>query len=325
MNAFIILGFIAAILYGLFVDGTYFKIYFALIAIYIVFFQFIFINRSHLTKRKNITAVTWGAPTDPTSYIVIDFDCTKTIQYLKKINESQKDQKVTITHLMSKGMLLAAHRNRRDVGRIKWGHFQKSERVGVTVLVDSGSGKDLVPVSLFEVQNESILEIAKQTNERVMRAKNNQDKDHNNVTEIFKIMPTFIMGVILTVGSYVGQCLGISVPFLSIKANGMGQCVLTNVGTLGLEQGFAPLPCPLHCMYIICAGKITPKPVVVDGQIVIKDLMNTVWTIDHRYGDAALGLRFIKIVKDYTEDPDNFDINKYQDCTSYQPITAKKD
>ena len=71
MNAFIILGFIAAILYGLFVDGTYFKIYFALIAIYIVFFQFIFINRSHLTKRKNITAVTWGGTKNQRNFLKI--------------------------------------------------------------------------------------------------------------------------------------------------------------------------------------------------------------------------------------------------------------
>lgn len=77
-------------------------------------------------------------------------------------------------------------------------------------------------------------------------------------------------------------------------------------------------------MYIICSGKVSKKPVVVDGQIVIRDIMNTVWTIDHRYGDAALGLRFIRIFKDFTEDPDNFDINKYPDCRSYDAPKDKK-
>ncbi len=60
MNALIILGFIAAILYGIFVDGTYFKIYFALVLLYTVIFNFVFIRRSDFTKRKNITAVTWN-------------------------------------------------------------------------------------------------------------------------------------------------------------------------------------------------------------------------------------------------------------------------
>lgn len=84
--------------------------------------------------------------------------------------------------------------------------------------------------------------------------------------------------------------------------------MLTNIGTLGLEQGFAPLPCPLHAMYIITAGKIMKKPVVIDGKIEIRDMMNTVWTVDHRFGDAALGCRFINIFRDFTEDPESFDL-----------------
>ncbi len=95
MNALIILGFLAAIIYGIFIDGTYFKIYFALVLLYTVIFNYVFIRRSDLIKRKNITAVTWSgkylcviksiAPSDPTSYLVVDFDMTKTLQYLKKI------------------------------------------------------------------------------------------------------------------------------------------------------------------------------------------------------------------------------------------------
>ena len=51
--------------------------------------------------------------------------------------------------------------------------------------------------------------------------------------------------------------------------------------------------------------------------------MNTVWTVDHRYGDASVGLRFIRIFKDFTEVPENFDINKYPDCRSYDKLAQK--
>lgn len=60
MNALIVLGFIAAIIYGILIDGTYFKIYFALVIFYTVIFNYVFIRRSDLIKRKNITAVTWS-------------------------------------------------------------------------------------------------------------------------------------------------------------------------------------------------------------------------------------------------------------------------
>lgn len=60
MNALIVIGFISAIIYGILVDGTFFKIYFALVALYTVIFQFVFINRKQIIKRKNITVSTWA-------------------------------------------------------------------------------------------------------------------------------------------------------------------------------------------------------------------------------------------------------------------------
>jgi pyruvate dehydrogenase E2 component (dihydrolipoamide acetyltransferase) len=96
-----------------------------------------------------------------------------------------------------------------------------------------------------------------------------------------------------------------------LKANAFGHVVLTNIGSIGLEYGFAPLPCPMHACIVACAGKITKKPVVKDDQVVIRDMMTIVYTVDHRFGDAAVILLFLNIVKDILEDPDNFDQNKY--------------
>ena len=73
-------------------------------------------------------------------------------------------------------------------------------------------------------------------------------------------------------------------------------------------------------MFVVCTGKVQKKPVVVNNdKIEIRDMMNTVWTIDHRFGDAAIGVNFIKIVKDFTEDPENFNLDKYPDNTEYKP------
>lgn len=59
-NALIILGYIAAIVYGIFVDGTFFKIYFVLIALYTIIFNHLLIDKRHFTKRKNITVTSWS-------------------------------------------------------------------------------------------------------------------------------------------------------------------------------------------------------------------------------------------------------------------------
>ena len=60
MNALFGLGIVAAIIYTLLIDSTFFKIYLVLLIGYIVIFQFIFLKRGDLSKRKNITVATWG-------------------------------------------------------------------------------------------------------------------------------------------------------------------------------------------------------------------------------------------------------------------------
>lgn len=79
---------------------------------------------------------TWSRPEDPHAYIPIDYDVSKTEEYLKKINKQSNGIKITMTHIFSRAMAFALSKNRREVGRIKWGNFQKAEECGVTVLVD---------------------------------------------------------------------------------------------------------------------------------------------------------------------------------------------
>ncbi|CDW71716.1 2-oxo acid dehydrogenase acyltransferase [Stylonychia lemnae] len=235
---------------------------------------------------------------------------------------------------MTKAIFLANDRNRRDVGRIRWGYvirtlqqqiqFQKAEILTVSVLVDQENGKDLLSVNLQEAQNESLLDLAKVLGRKVVKAKNNQDEDHIKATQLFDIIPNFILGVLITIFTYLGQCVGISIPALGLRGNEYGQALLTNIGTLGFEEGFAPIAIPFHSMYTVCSGKVIQRVVVMNGEIKIRDIMKTVWTIDHRYGDAAIAGRFVKIFKDYVENPQNFDISRYPDCSSLNSTPKNK-
>jgi pyruvate dehydrogenase E2 component (dihydrolipoamide acetyltransferase) len=62
----------------------------------------------------------------------------------------------------------------------------------------------------------------------------------------------------------------------------------------------------------VCTGKAEKKPVVEGDKLVIKEMLSTVYTFDHRFGDAALSQKFCKIIKAYVEDPENFDIDKFE-------------
>lgn len=74
----------------------------------------------------------------------------------------------------------------------------------------------------------------------------------------------------------------------------------------------------------VCTGKIDKKPVVKDDQIVIRQLMSTVFTCDHRFADAGLSLKMFKMIQEYIEDPENFNIDNYPDSIPYSEIEKKE-
>lgn len=89
------------------------------------------------------------------------------------------------------------------------------------------------------------------------------------------------------------------------------------MGSLGITEGFAPIPPFLHCQLLFCTGKAEKRAVVIDDKLEIRYMMTCVVTLDHRYGDACLALKLLKIIKDYVEDPEAFDIDKYEDSKPY--------
>lgn len=96
------------------------------------------------------------------------------------------------------------------------------------------------------------------------------------------------------------------------------------MGTLGIEQAFAPLCPPLHSFALVCTGAVLKKAVVENDQIVIKPVMNIVFTADHRYGDAAVGMKLMRLMKDYIENPEGFRLEKYETAVPYESYSKKK-
>ena len=59
-NAFIGIGFVAGVLYGILIDGTFLIIYITLILVYMIVVENFLINRKDFNKRKNINVTSWN-------------------------------------------------------------------------------------------------------------------------------------------------------------------------------------------------------------------------------------------------------------------------
>ena len=80
-----------------------------------------------------------------------------------------------------------------------------------------------------------------------------------------------------------------------------GTFTISNLGMFGIEQFVAVLNPPQAA--ILAVGTTEPKPVVVDGEIVVRPLMSMTITCDHRAIDGADGAGFLRTVKELLEEP----------------------
>lgn len=80
-----------------------------------------------------------------------------------------------------------------------------------------------------------------------------------------------------------------------------GTFTISNLGMFEVDSFTAIVNPPETC--ILAVGRIVDKPVVVDGQIVIRPMMNLCLSYDHRVIDGAPSAHFLQCVKHYIENP----------------------
>jgi pyruvate dehydrogenase E2 component (dihydrolipoamide acetyltransferase) len=80
-----------------------------------------------------------------------------------------------------------------------------------------------------------------------------------------------------------------------------GTFTISNLGMFRIERFIAVLNPPQAA--ILAVGSTEEKPVVVDGQVVVRPRMELTLTCDHRAIDGATGAQFLGDVKTFLEEP----------------------
>jgi pyruvate/2-oxoglutarate dehydrogenase complex dihydrolipoamide acyltransferase (E2) component len=83
-----------------------------------------------------------------------------------------------------------------------------------------------------------------------------------------------------------------------------GTISITNAGGMGALASTPIIAKPQ--VAILGVHKIVEKPVVRDGQIVIRPIMNFGLSFDHRVVDGAYAVQFLRLLIEYLEEPDKW-------------------
>jgi pyruvate dehydrogenase E2 component (dihydrolipoamide acetyltransferase) len=76
---------------------------------------------------------------------------------------------------------------------------------------------------------------------------------------------------------------------------------VSNLGMFGIDEFTAVINPPEGG--ILAVGAVTPKPVVRDGEVVVRQMMRVTASFDHRVIDGATGAKFLQTLKKILENP----------------------
>ena len=172
-----------------------------------------------------------------------------------------------------------------------------------------------MPVTIWDAHDKSIQQIAEFFLSEAGSARAGKHKEYNKASAPFNFLPSSVLQHVLIFAGWFSGNLGLDLKPLSINADKMGHVVISNIGLLKFQQGFAPLV-PFMPLCLISTLNAIDLRACVDqatDKLVVRECMNVVTINDSRHMDNSVGFKISTASKDFFENPDSFDVTKYEE------------
>jgi len=174
------------------------------------------------------------------------------------------------------------------------------------VAIQEEDVESLSGAKLTKVDQKTLKEIAQELADLSTKIRAHQDPQFQKTFNLAKKLPVWLLKPLVKIHEWAVYNLELNIPVLGINPDPFGTAMLTSVGSLGVPPGFAPLVPPSRCPILICLGRVTDKPWVVDGTVMPRPIINFTTTFDHRFIDGLQASRMLKTFFDILEDPKKY-------------------
>lgn len=237
------------------------------------------------TSWRRLAIATYAAPKDSRIYGTYEADVTAILKYIEA--KRQTGVRLTITHFVAAAMARTLHEDIPEVNCfVRRGHVVARQDANVFITVNV-AGSSMTGLILKKCQTLAVSEISEIIRQEVDKKRGGEKEKGAFAAKdtIGNIPWPFRRPIFLFVKWWIFD-MGLSFPFLKIPPDPFGSIMLTNIGTFGLQTGMVALFPMGKLPAVIAMGKIEKKPVVVDDQIVIRDMLPLTGTFDHRIVDG---------------------------------------
>jgi pyruvate dehydrogenase E2 component (dihydrolipoamide acetyltransferase) len=254
--------------------------------------------------RRRLAVATWRPSREGRIYGRLEVDATAMLEYVNRAR-LRTGEHVTITHVVGAALARAVRAVPEARTRVVLGRIVSVDACDIGFAVDINDGEDLAPVKVADADRKSPLEICAELRAGAARLRAGADPAYSRSSAIVRAVPWWTLRPVLSVASLLVGGLG--VPAFGQPGRPLGTAFVSNLGTLGLDEGFvAPLPFARVPLYL-AVGAVRDAAVVVDGTVVVQPQLVLVATADHRLMDGAHAGRIATILRDLLTHPETLD------------------
>jgi pyruvate dehydrogenase E2 component (dihydrolipoamide acetyltransferase) len=269
------------------------------------------VKKTDVSSFRKIAIGTWQTAYDPQVYGTMEIRMDAAVRYIAEFRQ-RTGKHITVSHLMAKAMG-AVFREVPDANSIlRFNRVYVRKRIGAffqVVMTDEGSSKvDLSGATIYDVDQKSLVQICDEFQTKVDKVRARKDEALESTRKTFLRIPYFLLNRVLKIIGFFSFTLNLDLRKLGIPSDPFGSCMITNVGSLGLDTAYVPLVPYSRVPIILAVGVVKETPLVENGAVTVGKVMRVNATFDHRIIDGFHAAVMSRVLRAWLERPyDHFD------------------
>ena len=266
-------------------------------------------KKENLSSFRKIAIGTWRTAYDPSVYGQLRLRADAMLAYIEEFRR-RTGKKLTISHVMAKATALTLKEMPDANAILRFNRIYLREDIGVffqVAMEDQETGEiDLSGATVFDAHTKSLEEIYDDFNSKVQKVKAGKDKELEGTRSTFKAIPFFMLNWILETLSTLLYTLNLDLRAFGVPRDAFGSAMVTNVGSLGLEEAYVPLVPYSRVPLLLAVGAVRDEAFIDEdsGDVVKGRVLRVFATFDHRVLDGMHAAKMAKIVKAIFKDPE---------------------
>jgi pyruvate dehydrogenase E2 component (dihydrolipoamide acetyltransferase) len=265
------------------------------------------IPKRDLSSFRKIALGTWHDAKDPSVYGALVVEVDAVLAYIEAFRAAT-GKRLTLTHLMAKALALVYAEIPDANAMIRWGGIWMRKDVAVffqVAMEDPVTGEiDLSGVTIRRPDQKSTLDIVGEFEAAAGKVRAGKDEEKESTRQTFKRLPGWLVGWVLDLTSLLIYGLNLDLRWAGLPRDPFGSAMVTNIGTLGLEEAYVPLVPYSRVPLLIALGAVKRELVPDDaGNPRVAHTLRLCATFDHRILDGAHAAKMAKVIRRAFADP----------------------